>query len=104
MTQSDFPAILRATRAALNLTQEQLAERLGVSFATVNRWEGGGNKPQRAAQETILALAREAGVEGAESPPPAEAAAQVTFMAWHGQPPCSRSQRRGTAGAIPGRG
>lgn len=76
--QNDFPAILRATRAALNLTQEQLAERLGVSFATVNRWEGGGNKPQRAAQETILALAREAGVEGAESPPPAEAAAQVT--------------------------
>lgn len=76
--QNDFPAILRATRAALNLTQEQLAERLGVSFATVNRWEGGGNKPQRAAQETILALAREAGVEGAESLPPAEAAAQVT--------------------------
>ena len=59
--QNDFPAILRATRAALNLTQEQLAERLGVSFATVNRWERGGNKPQRAAQETILALAREAG-------------------------------------------
>lgn len=76
--QADFPAILRATRAALNLTQEQLAERLGVSFATVNRWEGGGTKPQRAAQEAILALAREAGVEGAESPPPAEAAAQVT--------------------------
>lgn len=76
--QNDFPAILRATRAALNLTQEQLAERLGVSFATVNRWEGGGNKPQRAAQEAILALAREAGVEGAESPPAAEAAAQVT--------------------------
>jgi type I restriction enzyme M protein len=76
--QTDFPAILRATRAALNLTQEQLAERLGVSFATVNRWEGGGNKPQRAAQEAILALAREAGVEGAESPPAAEAAAQVT--------------------------
>jgi len=76
--QADFPAILRATRAVLNLTQEQLAERLGVSFATVNRWEGGGNKPQRAAQEAILALAREAGVEGTEAFPLAEAAAQVT--------------------------
>ncbi|ABW35147.1 N-6 DNA methylase (plasmid) [Deinococcus geothermalis DSM 11300] len=74
----DFPALLRTIRSALDLTQEQLAERLGVSFATVNRWEGGGNKPQRAAQETILALAREAGVEGAESPSAADAAAQVT--------------------------
>jgi type I restriction enzyme M protein len=76
--QNDFPAILRAIRAALNLSQEQLAEQLGVSFATVNRWEGGSSKPQRAAQEAILALAREAGIEGADSPSPAEAAAQVT--------------------------
>jgi len=73
-----IPATLRAIRAALNLTQDQLAERLGVSFATVNRWEGGGNKPQRAAQEAIATLAREAGVEGAESVPPSDAAAQVT--------------------------
>lgn len=79
MTRIDsLPLLLRSIRAKLNLTQEQLAERLGVSFATVNRWEGGGNKPQRAAQEAILALAREAGVEGAESPPTAEVAAQVT--------------------------
>ncbi len=79
MTSIDsFPSLLRSIRAKLNLTQEQLAERLGVSFATVNRWEGGGNKPQRAAQEAILALAREAGVEGAESLPASEAAALVT--------------------------
>jgi type I restriction enzyme M protein len=79
MTNVDhLPLLLRSIRAKLDLTQEQLAERLGVSFATVNRWEGGGNKPQRAAQEAILALAREAGVEGAEVLPPAEAAAQVT--------------------------
>jgi transcriptional regulator with XRE-family HTH domain len=42
-----MPAILRAIRAKLKLTQEQLAERLGVSFATVNRWEGAANEPQR---------------------------------------------------------
>jgi len=57
-------ATLRTIRAKLNLTQEQLADRLGVSFATVNRWEGGGSKPQRAQAEAIAALALEAGVEG----------------------------------------
>ena len=72
-------ATLRAIRANLNLTQEQLAERLGVSFATVNRWEGGTNMPQKAARATITALAAEAGVDVAEAGSgTAEAAAQVT--------------------------
>ncbi|MBI5531779.1 MAG: N-6 DNA methylase [Deltaproteobacteria bacterium] len=62
-TPADTAATLRAIRAQLNLTQEQLAERLGVSFATVNRWEGGANVPQKAAREVIAALAREAGVD-----------------------------------------
>jgi type I restriction enzyme M protein len=84
-----LPATLRAIRAKLDLTQEQLAERLGVSFATVNRWEGGGSKPQRAAQEAILALAREAGVEKAAEDAP-EAAVQV-----------SRRRSRRTTAATP---
>ena len=74
---STLPTTLRAIRAKLDLTQEQLAERLGVSFATVNRWEGGASKPQRAAQEAILALAREAGVEEVAEDTP-EAAVQVS--------------------------
>ncbi|MCI0388604.1 MAG: N-6 DNA methylase [Acidobacteria bacterium] len=61
---ASLPALLRAIRASLNLTQEQLAERMDVSFATVNRWEGGDTQPQRAAVEAIIALAREAGVDG----------------------------------------
>lgn len=68
MTQSHaIAATLRAIRAELDLTQEQLAERLGVSFATVNRWEGGANLPQKAARATIAALAEEAGVGMAEA-------------------------------------
>ncbi|WP_141455200.1 N-6 DNA methylase [Pseudoxanthomonas sp. z9] len=59
--------ILRAIRAKLDLTQEQLADRLGVSFATVNRWEGGTSKPQRAQAAAIAALAWEAGVEEGEA-------------------------------------
>ena len=34
-------ARLRLLRGSLGLSQEQLARRLGVSFATVNRWESG---------------------------------------------------------------
>ena len=60
---TSIPATLRAIRAARNLTQEQLGERLGVSFATVNRWEGEIAKPQKAAREAIAALAAEAGIE-----------------------------------------
>src|SRR5580692_7145163 len=66
MTNNQTAATLRSIRAKLNLTQEQLAERLGVSFATVNRWEGGSTVPQKAARETITALARDAGVEPIE--------------------------------------
>ena len=74
-----FSAVLRAIRAHLDLTQEQLAERLGVSFTTVNRWEGGGTRPQKAAREAIAALAAEAGVDATESAAePAAAAVQVT--------------------------
>lgn len=43
-------------RQHLNLTQEQLAERLGVTFATVNRWENGHTKPSRLAIKQIEGL------------------------------------------------
>ena len=80
---------MRTIRANLDLTQEQLAGRLGVSFATVNRWEGGSVKPQKAAREAIAALAAEAGVDAEESvAEPTEAAARVTRR---------RSRRRRTA-------
>jgi type I restriction enzyme M protein len=86
MPDLEAATLLRAIRARLNVTQEQLAERLGVSFATVNRWEGGGRKPQRAAMLAIIALAREAGVDGTDND---EAAAAVVARRTRG--------RRGTA-------
>jgi type I restriction enzyme M protein len=75
-TKAPLDATLRAIRAKLNLTQEQLADRLGVSFATVNRWEGGTTVPQKAARASILALAAEAGVD--QAPDDVAAAASVT--------------------------
>ena len=82
MANIDIASVLRAIRAKLDLTQEQLSDRLGVSFATVNRWEGGTSAPQKAALTAIVALAHEAAVETDD---PASAAAQVT------------RRRRGTA-------
>jgi DNA-binding transcriptional regulator YiaG len=37
-------------RGRLLISQEQLAEEIGVSFATVNRWEQGRNEPSFLAQ------------------------------------------------------
>src|SRR5690606_38020684 len=77
--RDDVATTLRAIRAKLDLTQEQLAERLGVSFATINRWEGGSNMPQKAARAAIAALAAEAGIDaGAPGLESSAAAAQVT--------------------------
>ncbi|ONA40304.1 N-6 DNA methylase [Burkholderia pseudomallei] len=59
----EIPELLRSIRAQLSLTQEELAARLGVSFATVNRWEGGLSQPQRAPMAAIRALAQEAQLE-----------------------------------------
>ena len=70
--------ILQAIRARLDLTQEQLAERLGVSFTTVNRWEGGVSRPQKAARTAIAALATEAGIDDESEVDEAESAARVT--------------------------
>ena len=85
----DIPSTLQAIRASLDLTQQQLADRLGVAFATVNRWEGGATKPQKAARAAIAALAAEAGIDPAESAAdPAEPSSRVTRR---------RSRRRSTA-------
>ena len=87
--QQTIPPTLQAIRARLDLTQEQLAERLGVSFATVNRWEGGVTTPQRAARTAIAALASEVGIDSTEPVvDEAESAARVTRR---------RSRRRQTS-------
>ena len=41
----DYPVRAKDLPLRLSLTQARLAERIGVSFATVNRWENGQSKP-----------------------------------------------------------
>ena len=61
MSPESTSTTLSTIRQRLGLSQEQLAARLGVSFATVNRWEGGKSQPQRAQREAIAKLAEELG-------------------------------------------
>ena len=61
----DYSVRVRSVRGCIELTQAQLARRIGVSFATVNRWENGQSKPTRLAWQQILHLEAEfAAAEG----------------------------------------
>ncbi len=63
-------ALLRSLRARLNLTQSEMAERLGCSLRTIQHWEReNGHGPGAA---TLLELARIADV-----------AIQVDAGGWH---------------------
>ncbi len=45
--ENDYAERIKSLRGRLSLTQQALAERLGVSFATVNRWENNQTKPSK---------------------------------------------------------
>lgn len=47
---------LSAIRKKLDLSQEQMARILGVSFASVNRWEGGHSSPNGPTLDLYVAL------------------------------------------------
>ena len=46
----NFPELVKEVRRKLGLSQEELAHALGVSFATVNRWENGKTMPSKMAK------------------------------------------------------
>jgi len=41
----NYPRLIKHIRETLLFSQTELAEELGVSFATINRWENGRHKP-----------------------------------------------------------
>jgi len=49
---------IKALRTTLGLTQEKLAQKLGVALATVNRWERGLNHPHPVWVEKLQGLKR----------------------------------------------
>ncbi len=46
----NLPELVKEIRSQLALSQEDLARELGVSFATVNRWENGKSSPSKLAR------------------------------------------------------
>ncbi len=46
----NLPELVKEIRRQLSLSQEDLARALGVSFATVNRWENGKSQPSKLAR------------------------------------------------------
>ena len=62
MDLANVPETLRRIRVKLNLTQEQLAHRLGVSFVTVNEWENAKRKPSPLGRAAIERLVKISGI------------------------------------------
>ena len=52
----DYAARVKQYRARLGLTQVELSARLGVSFATVNRWENGQTKPSPLSWQQLVRM------------------------------------------------
>ncbi|MBD2336138.1 helix-turn-helix transcriptional regulator [Calothrix sp. FACHB-156] len=53
LSQPKCGKLIRDIRQQLNLSQEEFASAIGVTFSTVNRWENGHTKPSRLAANNI---------------------------------------------------
>ena len=67
-TNDGFAIRVRKLRECLSLTQEALAESLGVSFATVNRWENGRTEPSKLAQRQFDQICQENNIKSISKP------------------------------------
>ena len=47
----DFSLLVKAARKELNMSQQELAEVLGINFTTINRWENGHVQPSKMGQK-----------------------------------------------------
>lgn len=61
------PEEIKNLRTSLGLTQQKLAQLLGVSFTTLNRWENGQVRPSKLALTKLHGLRSKRGAEADES-------------------------------------
>lgn len=64
ISRQSLSALLKEIRRQLEMSQEDLARQLGVSFATVNRWENDMAKPSKLAKAQIDAFCSRMTAEG----------------------------------------
>lgn len=58
----NWPIIIKTLRNKLFLTQSELAGKINVSFASVNRWEQGHHEPTMKAKRKLAVLCQENGI------------------------------------------
>ncbi|HHX24790.1 MAG TPA: helix-turn-helix transcriptional regulator [Thermoanaerobacterales bacterium] len=54
----DYSKLVKTLREKLILTQSELAEMIGVSFTTVNRWENGKHEPTIKIRRKIVEICK----------------------------------------------
>lgn len=59
MKNEHIPALIKELRERLDLTQEQFAQKVGVTYSTVNHWENGKRTPQPYLVRRLLELKQE---------------------------------------------
>ena len=64
ITPSNFHMVLKQVRNQLHLTQTEIADELGVSFSTVNRWENQQTKPLKLALKQFELFCEQKRAEG----------------------------------------
>jgi len=67
MENRDIPDLIKELRDKLGLTQEQFAQKVGVTFSTINNWEKGTRTPHPFLFQKLLELAEEAGLKNIEN-------------------------------------
>lgn len=54
----NYSRIIKELRQKMVLSQQEFAKRLGVSFATVNRWENGHHVPTYKVRRDLMRLCK----------------------------------------------
>jgi len=67
MKNKDVPNLVKDLRNKLGLTQEQFAQKVGVTFSTINNWEKGTRTPHPFLFQRLIEIAEEAGLQNLDN-------------------------------------